>query len=387
MMAANRIAELDALRGLALLMVLFFHCVFHLGLGHVRAPSLFDWTWTGLDIFLVLSGYLITRILLAAAPGPGYFLNFFLRRALRIFPAYYAALLLIFGLFPLLSPAFAASATRDSIWIFATYIQNWVFAWYGWPDWHALAHLWSMAVEEQFYLAWPFVVLAAGRERMKLLCLAIVGLAAGGKLLLFWLDGFSLSIYTSTLLRMDGIAAGAWLACYRPEDLRSQRGWLWLAGLVGIGLMLAVIVLRRGPGSVEYVLGSIGMVLASTALVGMTHAGVLPARVRGLLCRRLLVWYGVRSYSIYLLHYPVQAVIWERIGPATIEAFQQAPLVVGLLVVLASVTVFTLAGLPLYYLVERPCMQLRVNVSWTHDRVSMEVWHASRPAAAAVLEK
>jgi hypothetical protein len=64
--------------------VLFFHCVFQLGLGHVPATTLLDWTWTGLDIFLVLSGYLITRILLAAPPGTGYFLNFFLRRALRI---------------------------------------------------------------------------------------------------------------------------------------------------------------------------------------------------------------------------------------------------------------------------------------------------------------
>jgi peptidoglycan/LPS O-acetylase OafA/YrhL len=295
--------------------------------------------------------------------------------------------LLIFGLFPLLSPDFAASAARDSFWIYATYIQNWVFAWHGWPDWHALAHLWSMAVEEQFYLAWPFVVLAAGRERMKLVCLVIVGLAAGGKLLLFWLDGFSLSIYTPTLLRMDGIAAGAWLACYRPEDLRSRRGWLWLAGLAGGVLMLSVIIFRRGPGSVEYVLGSIGMVLMAAAVIGMTHAGILPARVRGMLHRRLLVWYGVRSYSIYLLHYPVQAVIWERIGPATIEAFQQSPLVVGLLVVLVSVTVFTLAGLPLYYLVERPCMQLRVNVSWTHDCVSMEVRRAPRHPTSVLLER
>ncbi len=172
---------LDGLRGLAILLVLLHH------FANVYAPS--AWTrnawhrvvgsgWCGVDLFFVLSGFLITGILHDARRGPGYFRNFYMRRVLRIFPLYYGVLAALFLAYPLLAGShqrFAALAEHQPwLWLYA---QNFKVILSG--DWVpcGMNHFWSLAVEEQFYLFWPFVVFACRRRTLLHVSVALVVLA------------------------------------------------------------------------------------------------------------------------------------------------------------------------------------------------------------------
>src|SRR5262245_1871381 len=150
------VQSLDGLRGIAILLVMLFHFSDN---GSDLAPSsvlvdrifhrLSGAGWIGVDLFFVLSGFLITGILFDAKGTPSYFRNFYVRRALRIFPLYYVALVLLL-IMPLMVqhrpvPHLAA---RDAGWYFA-YLSNVKMARAGWPSHTGLAHLWSLSVEEQ----------------------------------------------------------------------------------------------------------------------------------------------------------------------------------------------------------------------------------------------
>jgi peptidoglycan/LPS O-acetylase OafA/YrhL len=173
----RHVPALDGLRAIAVLMVLLCH--FQLATPH--------WIWRvlhqggfGVYLFFVLSGFLITRILLSEKNKPAYFRNFYARRTLRIFPLYYGVLALQFWvllpIFP--TPRILADAHYQGwLWAYGYNILtavkgHFVFS----SDWMWLGHFWSLAVEEQFYVVWPFIVLALGRETLLKLCIGIVAL-------------------------------------------------------------------------------------------------------------------------------------------------------------------------------------------------------------------
>ena len=119
---------LDGLRGLAILMVMLFH--YGLSLRSSNIPQhvvkvLSEFGWTGVDLFFVLSGFLITGILLDSQDAENYWSSFYFRRVLRIFPVYYLSVLVVFFLFPLLVPGFDRSSPHERIWYFV-YLPNWV---------------------------------------------------------------------------------------------------------------------------------------------------------------------------------------------------------------------------------------------------------------------
>lgn len=168
------IPELDGLRGIAILMVVAFHCsiVLTLVAGPVKQMrALFVPGWTGVDLFLVLSGFLITGILLESKGSPSYFRRFYLRRVLRIFPVYYVALLVCLGL---LGSVLIPESLR--LWnVYLTYglhLSNWLSL--GGLEIPALNHFWSLALEEQFYLCWPLAVLLLSRKGLGWACLALI---------------------------------------------------------------------------------------------------------------------------------------------------------------------------------------------------------------------
>src|ERR1700741_834818 len=147
------IPQFDGLRGLAILLVLIGHSGF---LEAMPDAGMLEYTRFGVDLFFVLSGFLITGILLDSKESPHYFRNFYPRRVLRIWPLYYLVLFLAFVVAPLFQPAMRPTAARD--WsAFAFYVQNIVFAHrVTYP--FGLGATWSLAVEEQFYLTWPLLV-------------------------------------------------------------------------------------------------------------------------------------------------------------------------------------------------------------------------------------
>jgi peptidoglycan/LPS O-acetylase OafA/YrhL len=164
------IPAFDGLRAVAIIGVLLFHL----------GGTTFSVGWTGVILFFVLSGYLITGILLDAKGSGGYFRNFYIRRALRIFPAYYLVLLLtaatIYIVAPT-SPVFGPGAFEWNYFIF--YVQNY---WLGIQAYQTplagiLGHTWTLAIEEQFYLIWPAIVYFLGRRALVVFCIALLVLS------------------------------------------------------------------------------------------------------------------------------------------------------------------------------------------------------------------
>jgi len=161
------IPAFDGLRAVAIISVLLFHV-------DERTYSL---GWTGIILFFVLSGYLITGILLDSKGEPHYFRNFYVRRTLRIFPAYYLLLLLTFLALYLLAPSHPAVGSGATEWsYFLLYVQNY---WMGSNSFRTplsslLAHTWTLAIEEQFYLIWPVVVYLLNRKALGALCLGLL---------------------------------------------------------------------------------------------------------------------------------------------------------------------------------------------------------------------
>src|SRR5262245_49680016 len=121
----------------------------------------FTFGWAGVDLFFVLSGFLITGKLVESIGSPNYFTAFYLKRLQRIVPLYYLVLLIFLILIPALAPSVVTDSMRQLIqdqWSYWAFSVNFIYASEGWPSYRSLLHLWTIACEMQFYLVWPFIV-------------------------------------------------------------------------------------------------------------------------------------------------------------------------------------------------------------------------------------
>ena len=154
------IPQLDGIRGLAIILVISFHY-----LGFI---PLFSFGWCGVDLFFVLSGYLITSRLIVLQEQKNHLLKFYKNRALRILPLYYLTLIIFYAGFNLLvkKENLYLFDFYNHNWIsFALFFQNWSFIYYSGPRENFLDHFWSLAIEEQFYLVWPFFLYKFRQQR------------------------------------------------------------------------------------------------------------------------------------------------------------------------------------------------------------------------------
>src|SRR5512137_2924489 len=240
---------LDGMRGVAVLMVLAFHLLHVDGEGGTLERAILGATrsgWAGVDLFFVLSGFLITGILLDARGGPGYFRAFYARRVLRIFPLYYAYLAVLFLAVPALLPALdVRRETQGWLW---TYLGNVLFAREGgFQASPFTGHFWSLAVEEQFYLFWPFLVWLLPRRWLAAACL---GLVAGAFALRFAIHRTTFNAtaaYVLTPARMDALAMGALVAIAAREPAwwpRVRRAAPWV--LVASAAAIAAVWVHQG---------------------------------------------------------------------------------------------------------------------------------------------
>jgi peptidoglycan/LPS O-acetylase OafA/YrhL len=306
---------LDGLRAFAVLAVIAFHEQFSWAPGGLL----------GVGVFFTLSGYLITDLLLNRwlASGRLHLPKFWLARARRLLPALFVMLAIVTAWVTLLDRARLASL-RGAVAAAATYSSNWYlivkgqsyFARFAAPE--PLDHLWSLAVEEQFYLIWPWLLLLGLiflRHRttaaIRWLAIPTLVLAAASAVLMYVLYHPAVDatrVYEGTDTRACGLLIGAALAMVWPSIVAARASKTWthvldvpaIAGLI----VIAVMVWRVGQYSPFLYRG--GIVLLSFATAAALAASACPGSVTGAaLGWRPLRWIGVRSYGIYLWHYPV----------------------------------------------------------------------------------
>jgi peptidoglycan/LPS O-acetylase OafA/YrhL len=265
------------------------------------------------QLFFVLSGYLITGILLRALGSATFFRTVYLRRRLRIFPLYFAFLAVAFWIVPLVigDPEWTAVARRNQWWYW-TYTANWVIPFgHGVPG---LSHFWSLSVEEQFYLLWPLIVFAlprraligAGTAVLLLTPLVRYGLHAGGLP--------AQAQYEFTVARWDALAAGALLAVLLQGEGGRQwlRRWIPRLAIVSLAALLAFVGLAHGFHSDDLrvsVAGQSVVAILSAVLIYYSTA-VMPgtAALRGAMAAPWLRFLGRYSYAIYVFHFPIHLV-------------------------------------------------------------------------------
>jgi peptidoglycan/LPS O-acetylase OafA/YrhL len=369
----GRLPVLDGIRGLAVLVVVVHNSAWIGRKADTLAAKLFTAAaasgWVGVQLFFVLSGFLITAILLDSVGRPDYFSRFYIRRSLRIFPLYYAVL----GVSVLV--AFRLRATNDlaahvverqaAYWL---YLSNWIEP-FG-RGVTLFAHLWSLAIEEQFYLVWPAVVWLLGSRRLTLLC---VGLVCTGPLVRLGLHaaGFpSGALYSFTVARWDALATGA-LTAIIVRDANRARVFLPRlprAAAVLVALLVALALRQHGFHGGELPVQLFGQTLISLLSAALLFWAIAEASpqtgpLRRLFSHGILPQVGTYSYAIYLLHYPLHRLLQPSVADWVNAAAGAA--YVGRLVAYCSciVGLAYLAARVTWLLVERPCLRLKDRIT------------------------
>ena len=308
----QRFSGLDGLRGVAAIGVMLYHFAMQTRPEHTPLAVLKLVAIVGprLDLFFVLSGFLITGLLLDSKHKEHYYRDFYARRMLRILPLYYGALTILFVV-PHLIPVEGAVRFqvpfKDQIWYWL-YLQNFrplppLFIGLAW-------HLWSLAIEQQFYLIWPIVILKTSRETALKICGVLIVTSILYRI--FGHFGAAGRTVWPTPSRLDGIAVGAALALMMrgPTELRTVRKWLGPIFLTAVAFIATYVAVGR-MGYDRRAL--FPLYFTSTALffgsmvVYAIHMknGIVPSALRS----RALAFFGKYGYGLYVFHVPLVSLL------------------------------------------------------------------------------
>lgn len=310
---AARIVELDGIRGIAVMLVLIWHYIAcqvdrEAGLWASAIRRCLYLTGSGVDLFFVLSGFLIVGILLDQRGAGNYLRVFYLRRACRILPLYF----LLFGLFVILASSIRLPEPAHQwlfghplpLWSYATFTQNILMGIQGHYGANTLAVTWSLAVEEQFYLLIPLIVLISGRKGLfwllPLLFLTIPLLRAA-------FPGFH--THVNTPWRADPLLAGGCVALlvrskHCADAIRSHPRRIAMSGLGLLGVVPVMVLWPGCLGVFSQTWLSLGYSLLVMAAALGTHA-----TLSFLLRNGILVWFGKYSYGIYIFHQVISGLL------------------------------------------------------------------------------
>jgi peptidoglycan/LPS O-acetylase OafA/YrhL len=402
--AIHYIPELDGLRGIAIMAVVLFHA-------RPEPASLFNplpWLYTllglgptGVDLFFVISGFLITSILMSTKGSTprSYFWSFYARRTLRIFPLYFFAVAAFFyvGL-PVLHNTGALLQTDRSaqIWYW-TYLVNWNDA-----AGHIIpyvAHFWSLAVEEQFYLLWPAAVFFCAVRYFPALC---VGLGAFSFLLRVILSTghfmapelLSEYLHRATITRLDTLAVGALIAAVvrNPEWTKLVRGQIKL--ITPAAFCAFLLIWLAGQQGMSFLMNTFGYLASAIAYGCVVFVCVTNHGGSHLLCRvarwRPLRSIGRYSYAIYIAHMFVNFYVYmawtHTVLPQIrqIHGVEQIPPIAAALCYLGlNLGLSYMVGIASWHLFEKHFLQLKKYFPYqVSPRVSSELEIFSKAAGA-----
>ena len=347
------IPQFDGLRGLAILLVLIGHSGFLEALPHA---GMLEYARFGVDLFFVLSGFLITGILTDSKGAQHYFRNFYARRVLRIWPLYYLILFLALVVAPRFAPSMRPTAAR--VWpAFVFYVQNIVFVNRGtYP--FALGATWSLAVEEQFYLTWPLLVFLLKKRTLAIVSVSLVVVSLSLRLGGFFHGAPSGFVHQFTLSRLDAIALGSLAALWLRSPNCTLVRWRVRAyqffGVGVAGVVLARILMHRNSSIVGYTF----LAIAFTGLLGISVTSDPRYSLLGrVLSAGWLRYIGRISYGIYLFHYPIFN-LWARFVGS--QSFYQSNQVVrNLLGFVSQMLLAMIAASLSWRLFEQPILCLK----------------------------
>jgi peptidoglycan/LPS O-acetylase OafA/YrhL len=380
--AVRREPALDGVRGAAMLAVMLFHFTMFEQSGqpvYRAALSFASLGWVGLDLFFVLSGFLITGILLDTKGHRHFFRNFYLRRALRMFPLYYAVLAIVM-LALLATLGVRTPESREllgrQVWLW-TYTTNIEFAVAGHWNFNIgqlwLNHFWSLAVEEQFYLVWPAIVLVLSRRALAVTTVALVVAAPLLRAAMIAYGARPGVVLTLTPCRVDALALGALAAMLvRDAAMRSRvLPTLPFVSLVALPPLVWLAATRR-----LYWLDPTVVVLALTPLAVLSCVVVLrcalapEGRLARLLRSSMLQFLGKYSYATFVVHYMLWPLLEQHLPAGRITAATGSELLgLGAHVIVGS-AISVAAGFVSYHVLERHFLALKRNFPYSTVLVS-----------------
>ncbi|HEX8028278.1 MAG TPA: acyltransferase [Vicinamibacterales bacterium] len=330
------VPALDGLRGVAILMVMLHHFTRFRQTSGFDGPllSLLAFCWTGVDLFFVLSGFLITGILLDTRGSERYFTTFYARRFLRIFPLYYLVLLLSFVVLPRFPAVFAVLAGQVDVpteeqagvpladqagiaqWPYWLYLTNFSIADNGWT--HGLLDVgWSLAIEEQFYLIWPLVIWLCPPAFVAWLCTGIFMAEVFARSFGRASEMAVLPIYVVTWFRLDGLVIGSLLAvAWRRGIMPALDRLVPAVVIVGVAGLIVCAIEGGHPWWWNRRMQQFGYSLIAVTAGAMLVSAI--SRPADSLWPRMLSagWlraFGKYSYALYLLHLPVMRAVREYV--------------------------------------------------------------------------
>ncbi|HTA40618.1 MAG TPA: acyltransferase [Candidatus Acidoferrales bacterium] len=361
---------LDGIRGIAVLAVMLSHFERFLPAVSVLVPLkiAFTFGWTGVDLFFALSGFLITGILMQTRTAVNYFQSFYARRFLRIFPIYYATLIVVFAVAAFV-PSIPNVPPPSERWLYFAYLENWIPLWTGTFPPNVVGHFWSLAVEEQFYIVWPLCVLMLtprGVLRTAIgLCVAALALRC------VWVahSGPSEALMLGTVTRMDSLLVGTIAAVlFTGIGGPGARKHLTAIGLTALGLWIAGIVVTTWHASPTASFGfvsTVGYTIFAIACGALVLGAAVGDGGRGFVQRVFrngaLMRVGKYSYGMYVYHVPMlgicELLVWRHLPPAA----TQNPLLAVAYVAFLGIATFGVAAVS-YELVERRLLALKRHV-------------------------
>lgn len=343
----GHIPALDGLRGIAALIVMLFHIF----------PNHFKFGWMGVDLFFVLSGFLITGILLESKGKPHYYRNYLAKRSLRIFPLYYFFLIVFFIVFPLVGYSDSIynyeylSSSQSWYWL---YIQNWrIFFDVHYPGEDIISHFWSLAIEEQFYIFWPFVIYFLPKDKVIPMCLTLIAVSIITRLYLFFgVEMDFIKIYVFTFSRLDALAVGSTLAVMvRNEKLMAylKKYSFWILLISG-----AVVLATIGANTsfdfkyfTTYGYTVLAIFFGCSLILVLAEGRYNWAKV--IVESKPLTFFGKYSYGLYVYHIPVL-----RICMHELKGVVSRPVMLVLAFILSVVVAYIS-----YHLIEKHFLKLK----------------------------